>query len=110
MDIDNKPIRPEILAALSQLPEVTKEVRGTANAIRRDARQLAPKRTGRLRRGIQVERAYDASARRVSYIVGWGPSAWYGWLVEAGTEDTRPQPHLVPAAIKNGAVFGGGDV
>jgi hypothetical protein len=104
MRVDNKPIRPEVLAALSQLPEVTKETGGTANAIRRDGRQLAPKRTGRLRRGISVERVFDRRTRSVSYLVGWSPSAWYGLLVELGTEDTAPKPHLVPAAIKHGAV------
>lgn len=104
MDIDNKPIRPEVLAALSQRPEVARQQREVANAIRRDARQLAPRRTGRLRREIQVERVFDPETRSVSYIVGWGPGAWYGWLVEEGTEHSAPKPHLVPAAIMNGAV------
>jgi len=47
---------------------------------------------------------FDAETRAVHYIVGWAPPAWYGLLVEEGSEDTSPQPHLVPAAIKNGAV------
>lgn len=104
MELDHKRIRPEVLAALSQVPEVTKEERKLANAIRRDARRLAPKRTGNLRRNIQVEREYDKSTRTVRFLVGWGPAGWYGWLQETGTEDTTPHPHLVPAAIKNGAV------
>ena len=101
---DGGRLRPEVLAALSQVPEVAKQVRQVANAIRRDARRLAPKETGTLRRNIQVERVYDPETRRVKFLVGWGPAAWYGWLVEAGGEDNNPQPHLVPAAIKNGAV------
>lgn len=104
MDIDNTPIRPNVLRALSQVPEVTKQVREEAREIARDARKLAPRRTGNLARNITVERVYDKSARTVSYIVGWGPKAWYGWLVEAGTEDTIARPHIVPAAIKHGAV------
>lgn len=104
VDVDNKPIRPEVLAALSQLPEVTKQTRAVANAIRRDARRLAPKRTGNLRRHIRVERRYDKATRMVTYVVGWDAQAWYGFLVEAGTEHSRPRPHLVPAAIANGAI------
>ncbi|GAA2516657.1 HK97 gp10 family phage protein [Winogradskya humida] len=100
---DNKPIRPEVLAAFSQVPEVAKAVRQVANAIRRDARRLAKKNTGTLRRNLQVERAYDRETRVVYFRVGWGPAAWYGWLVEAGNEENAPAPHLVPAAIKNGA-------
>lgn len=103
MKFDNKPLRPELLAALSQVKSVTKQQRDVANAIRRDARALAPKQTGTLRRNIQVERVYDPQTRRVSFLVGWGPKAWYGLLVELGTEDTMPAPHLVPAAVKHGA-------
>jgi HK97 gp10 family phage protein len=104
MRVDNKPIRPEVLAALSQLPEVSRRTREVANAIRRDARALAPRRTGNLRRHIRVERRYNRATREVTYAVGWDRQAWYGWMVEAGTEHSRPRPHLVPAAIANGAI------
>lgn len=104
MLLDRRRIRPEVLAALSQVPEVAKQVRAVANQIRRDARALAPKSTGTLRRNLQVERVYDTGTRSVSFLVGWGPAAWYGLMVETGTENTPPRPHLVPAAIKNGAV------
>lgn len=97
-------IRPDVLAALTRVPEVAKQVRQGANAIRRDARKLAPKVTGNLRKSLSVERVYDKETRTVSYIVGWSPQGWYGWMVETGTEDVAPQPHLVPAAIKHGAV------
>lgn len=106
MRIDNRPLRPEVVAALSQTAEVVKAVRQVANAIRRDARRLAPRNTGNLARNIAVERVYDKNSRSVSFLVGWAPKAWYGWLVEAGSEDTGPRPHLVPAAIKHGAVAG----
>lgn len=104
MEFDNRPLRKELLAALSQVPEVARQTKDLANAIRRDARALARRKTGNLARNIQVERVYDRETGSVSYIVGWGPKAWYGWIVEAGTQDTAPAPHLVPAAVKNGAV------
>lgn len=104
MEVDNRPIRRGVLAALSQLPEVSKQTRRVANAIRRDARSLAPKRTGNLRRHIRVERRYDRATGVVTYAVGWDREAFYGWMVENGTEHSRPRPHLVPAAIMNGAI------
>ncbi|MEU1761669.1 HK97-gp10 family putative phage morphogenesis protein [Micromonospora sp. NPDC005652] len=103
MKSDNRPLRPQDLAALTRSREVVDKVRGLANAIRRDARQLAPKETGRLGRNLQVERAYDPATGRVSYLVGWGPGGFYGWMVESGTQDEPPRPHLVPAAVKHGA-------
>lgn len=104
MDFDRRPIRKEVLAALTQVKEVTKQTRAVAMAIRKDARALAPRRTGNLRRGIRMQRVYDRRTRTVSYAVGWNGDAWYGRLVEFGTENSRPRPHLVPAALKNGAV------
>lgn len=103
MELDNRPLPKEVLAAISRTPEIAAQVRAVANAIRRDARNLAPKRTGRLRRGIAVERVYDRRTRSVSYIVGWSKSAFYGRFVEFGTEKMSPRPHLTPAAIANGA-------
>ena len=103
MRLDPRPVRREVLAALSQMPEVTKQVRKVASDIRRDARRIAPKKTGTLRRNIAVERVFDARTRSMHFLVGWTPAAWYGWLVESGTEDTTAHPHLVPAAIQNGA-------
>ena|SRR5215217_7511059 len=96
-------MRPGALAALSQVPEVKKQVRALAAKIRDDARLLAPVETGALRRGIVVVNVYDRATRSVVYRVGWRmKDAWYGGLVEMGTEDTPPQPHLRPAAWKNG--------
>jgi HK97 gp10 family phage protein len=104
VDVDNKPINPAVLAAVTRMPEVSRQVRDLAVAIRRDARQLAPKRTGRLRRNIEVERVVNPRTGVVTYIVGWTRDGFYGRFVELGTEHSRPQPHLVPAAIMNGAV------
>ena len=91
--------RPEVLAAVSQAPSVKKQVRAVAAEIRKIARQKAPKNTGALRRGIQVENVYDSKTGLVEYHVGWNKyTAWYGALVELGTEDTPARPHLRPAA------------
>lgn len=111
MKLDSKPIRPEVLAALSQTPEIADQCRAVAQAIRDDAKSLAPKVSGRLARSIQIERDFDAESNSVQYLVGWNDKGFYGLLVELGTEDEGARPHLVPAAIKNGAVAprGGGD-
>ena len=93
------PLRPEVIAAVTQAPSVKKQVRAVANEIRKIARQKAPKETGALRRGIQVENSYDRETGLVEYHVGWNKyTAWYGALVELGTEDTPARPHLRPAA------------
>lgn len=97
--------RPEVLAAISQAPSVKKQVRDVANQIKRRAKQLAPKKTGALKRGIQVENFYDRETGLVEYRVGWNRrTAFYGPLEELGTEDTPPHPHLRPAAdeVANG--------
>lgn len=105
MESKDEPIPREVLAALSQLPHITKQVRDIAVQIKKDAALLAPKNTGRLSRGIAVERVYDEVERTVSYIVGWDDKkAFYGLLVEQGTVEHVGRPHLVPAAIKNGAI------
>lgn len=91
--------RPEVLAAVTQAPSVKKQIRQVANEIRKEARRRAPRTTGALRRGIQVENVYDKQTGLVEYHVGWSKkTAWYGLLVELGTEDTPAKPHLRPAA------------
>lgn len=92
--------RPEVLAAISQAPSVKKQVRAVAGEIRKEARRLASKETGNLRKNIAVENVYDPKTRMVEYHVGWKKKAWYGPLVELGTEDAVAQPHLRPAADK----------
>ena len=96
-----RPIRKEVLAALSQVREVKKQVRAGAAQIRDEARRLAPIRTGALRRSITVVNVYDPETKTVEYRVGWDKRiAFYGPIVEFGSEDTAPQPHLRPAANK----------
>lgn len=97
--------RSVVLAALSQQPKAKKQLRELANKVRDDARRMAPVKTGALRRSIRVVNSYDAASRTVTYRVGWDKSiAWYGALVEFGTEKQRAQPHLRPAAHRNGGV------
>jgi HK97 gp10 family phage protein len=109
MKMDDKPTSPEALRELANSEQVQSVCRGLAKDIQKDARRLAPRRTGNLRRGIEVEEYTNLATGYEGFAVGWGDRAWYGWLVEAGTEKKVARPHLVPAAIKNGAVFQGGD-
>jgi HK97 gp10 family phage protein len=98
-------VRPQVLAALTQVPDVKRQVRENANAVRREARRLAPKRTGALRRSLTVENVYDPATKRVHYRVGWDRRvAFYGPIVELGTSRAAARPHLRPAAERYGAV------
>lgn len=93
------PLRPEVIAAVTQAPSVKKQVRAVAAEIRKIARQKAVKETGAMAKGIQIENVYDRETGMVEYHVGWSKrTAWYGPLVELGTEDTPARPHLRPAA------------
>jgi HK97 gp10 family phage protein len=91
--------RPEVLAAISQAPSVKRQVRAVAMEIRKEARRRCPKDTGALAKNIAIDNVYDPDTRRVEYHVGWTKrGGFYGPLVELGTEDTPPRPHLRPAA------------
>jgi HK97 gp10 family phage protein len=100
---------PKALLEIANSNEVQQVALDQARAIQRDARSLAPVNTGRLRRNILIEAVTNLDTGIQGYAVGWGDRAFYGQMVEFGTEHTRPRPHLVPAAIKNGGRgFGGG--
>lgn len=109
MRTDNRPSDPEALRDIANSEGPQAEARKLANAIQRDARRLAPKRTGTLRRNIKVEEVTDLKTGIEGYAVGWDDRGFYGWMVENGTEDTVARPHLVPAAIRNGGTVRGGD-
>lgn len=108
MRVDSRPSDPRALREIANSPEVQQEALDLAKAIQRDARRLAPRNTGRLRRGIVVEDITDLETGIEGYAVGWNDKAFYGWMVEAGTEHAAARPHLIPAAIKNGARGAGG--
>jgi len=107
--VSHEPTDPRSLYEIANSDEVQRELLKLAKDIQRDARSIAPVRTGRLKRGIAIEEITDLATGIEGYAVGWSDSAFYGQLVEDGTEHDPPKPHLVPAAIKNGAVAGGDD-
>lgn len=91
--------RPEVLAAVSQAPSVKRQVRVVSREIVKIARRRAAKQSGKMARGIRVENVYDRETGMVEDHVGWDKrKAFWGPLVELGTEDTPAQPHLRPAA------------
>jgi HK97 gp10 family phage protein len=107
--LDNRHSDPKALRDLANSPEVQAVALQLAKDIQKDARRLAPKRSGNLRRNIKVEEITDLETGIEGFAIGWDDRGWYGWLVENGTEDTRAQPHLIPAAIKNGVTHRGDD-
>jgi HK97 gp10 family phage protein len=104
--VDNRPSDPRALRELANSEQVQDVCRRLAKDIRDDARRLAPIRTGNLRRHIVVEEITDLTSGVEGFAVGWDDRGWYGWMVETGTEHTTARPHLVPAAIKHGALRG----
>jgi HK97 gp10 family phage protein len=107
VELDKKPTSRQALRELANSEQAQDAARALATDIRNDARRLAPVRSGNLRRHIVVEEYTDLDTGIDGYAVGWDDKGWYGMMVELGTEDTRAQPHLVPAAIKNGATAPG---
>ena len=101
--MDLRGIRPEVITALSRVPEVKRQVRAVAAQIRDEARAAAPRKSGALRRSIKVDNVLDPQTGAVVYRVGWDKRiAYYGPLVERGTNDTRARPHMVPAVLRAG--------
>lgn len=103
MQVRDRRSDPAALREIANSDEVQREALDLARAIQRDARRLAPRNTGRLRRGIAVEEITDLKTGHQGYAVGWEDRAFYGQMVEFGTEHASARPHLVPAAIRNGA-------
>ena len=109
MKVSHEPTDPRSLKETANSDEVQRELLKLAKDIQRDARSIAPKKTGNLARHIEIEEITDLDTGIEGYAVGWGDKAWYGQMVEQGTEKSEPRPHLIPAAIRNGAVAGGDD-
>jgi HK97 gp10 family phage protein len=107
MKLDNRRTDPRALREIANSDEMQDEAYALAKDVQRDARRLAPVRSGNLRRNIQIEEITDLDSGIEGFAVGWGDKGWYGWMEENGTEDTAAHPHLVPAAIRNGVVFRG---
>jgi HK97 gp10 family phage protein len=95
------PINKRAVAALAEAPAVTKQEETVADRILAEARRFAPVRTGTLRRSLTVVEARNPVTGQTEYRIGWDLSiAEYGPIVEFGSEDTAPQPHLRPAGNK----------
>lgn len=109
MKLDHGRSDPRALRDIANSPEVQAVARDLAEKIKKDARRLAPKRSGNLRRHIVVEEITDLDTGIEGFAVGWDDKGWYGQLVEFGTEHSGARPHLIPAAIKNGVTGHGGD-
>jgi len=67
----------------------------TAFDIEADAKQLAPVDTGNLMNSISTSIEGDGRFGAMSAEIG--PTAEYGYYVEAGTSRMGPQPYLGPA-------------
>jgi HK97 gp10 family phage protein len=90
-------VRPNVIKALTQVPEIKRQVRVVAREVQQLAKKNAPQRTGALRRSIKVDNVFDRGT--VTHRVGWDKTiAFYGPMVELGTENASAQPHLRPAA------------
>lgn len=74
-------------------------VRNAARAggiiVRRRARELAPRRTGNLRRSIVVRSAREGND--IVVRIGLLARAFYGFLLEFGTRRISPRPWMRPA-------------
>ncbi len=109
VELDSRPSDPRALRDLANSAGVQAVALDLAKAVQKDARRLAPKRSGNLRRHIVIEEITDLETGVEGFAVGWDDKGWYGWLVEAGTEHATARPHLVPAALKNGVTVRGDD-
>ena len=100
-------VRPEAIAALTQVPEVVRQVRAVAAQIRDEARVNArahglvdtPSKGGV--KSIQVRRVYDRATRRVAFRVSWDADHFYMRFAETGTQHQKATPFLGPAAAKH---------
>lgn len=84
--------------ALSDQPQKIKAMRKALKTIATRASQLAPVRSGKLRKNIIVAPVPGESKDEVAVGVGVRKKkAWYGHFVEFGYGDQKPQPFLRPA-------------
>lgn len=81
--------------------ELNQAIRETCNAIRNEARRLAPKDTGKLKRGYRTR----LNKRRLRGSVRSSSSIPYPVNVEYGTSRTPAQPHLGPAGKSQATPF-----
>lgn len=82
-----------------------------ADVIREEASSRAPRETGRLAEGIDINVSLTKQ-RRAVVDVGYSREAFHGTFQELGTSHHSAHPHLVPAidTAKDRAVKRAGDV
>lgn len=85
---------PRVEGVIARSPAVARAVEATANAIRDQARENAPVRTGALRDSIETVTGVDERGAFARVVVRDFKGGW----LEFGTERTRAQPYLRPAA------------
>lgn len=71
------------------------EIKNGGEAVKKRAKQLAPRRTGALQRSIQA--TYSGGPGGLSPSVEIGPSVRHGRYVEHGTAGMKAEPFLAPA-------------
>jgi HK97 gp10 family phage protein len=70
-------------------------LREWAADLEKTAKDLAPKRTGRLERSIEADVSHNAG---VAFVRVVGKATQYAYYVEKGTSKMKAQPFLGPAA------------
>lgn len=86
---------PEIIAELPVIVDAA--MKESARLVEQDAKERVPVRTGKLRDAIHTERKSWATYE----VVGGDGEAFYGHMVEFGTEHSGGEPFLVPALEEN---------
>ena len=75
--------------------DVSAAVKKSAEAVKKTAAGIAPKRTGTLAASIGIDMYGDGRSVGVTAVIG--PLARYGIFVEKGTSKMAPQPYMEPA-------------
>lgn len=99
-----------IKLALTRVPEVRRQVRRAAAAVRDEARRNAPKETGAGAKSIKVTSRTVGGA--VEYRVSWDRDHFYMGFHELGAINVTARPFLRPAAdlIQHGGGSASADV
>ena len=100
----------EILKKLKKLPEkiqkrvLTGAVRAGAKPMIKEAKRLAPVKTGTLKKSIGVvkRRSKDKNIIKFSIAPRNKKGGWYGFFVEFGTTKMHAHPFMRPAYEKEG--------
>lgn len=90
--------RAEVDRQLRYNPDVTSGLERAAKAIRADAREAAPKRTGAGAKSIDYESGHDQDGPYVR--ISWDRRHFYMQFHEFGTSEMNAHPFLRPAALK----------